>query len=740
MLKVKNILKITNKSSKLLNRTLITSNSFFKKTSEENKLLKANQKHYFSTATIKTDLKSSNINLFNNKNKNSNTDNNNNNNTTTTTNNNNNNTDSINNLNQGRNFSSTIYENASHFIKKNFANMLFVFKYYTQRRTDLLGFVREFYIFFATIDDKFIILLLKKIFVDVENLEFEELDKVCVIVLKKGIRDFEVLRAFKKFIIILPQNFTYANIGNLMLQVDQMGILTNDSHLRKFYSEFVISGLMRLNYNDLIFTFDGLSKVNKVDAYVWNIGQYLILKKFNKLYRINSLRRLVSSFGNVGLKDTAFWKIVDQYIYYNFEKIPQIAIILEIICYVNKNLGCNSLGERTFIKFFNLVVSRKTFKDFKILVNAYEYIKDLSEKTVEFEKSENLNFNNENNNNSIDHRDKESKNKNICLSTESTKSPYIYVSNKSLFFDKLKAHLKNCLETQLDQMDIEIISVLFEKDKNYSKLKDFNSKQLSDKHFSLFLERIDTFPKDWQYKFYFEMGKYDSRFTQYASKLRIDTNNRNNNSYKINSQLNEFNFLMMVKSIKEYEKTEEPNAKFFLAFLINNFNEILNEDLDTKYFELLITLIPFFPNILKILSADLKKKKLNNIINAFIEYKSQVFTKGRDFGNREKNEKNEKENKRKLIGESLESVENNSEICYDKLILLVILNSLNPKKLNLQGELQEIIQNSEQQIKIDISKSYLIQVVGLIYNLSLDDLEAIYKMKFYDSVYDKYVN
>lgn len=739
MLKLKNLLNISNKS--FLNRTLRLNSVFHLNKSlitQKSILTKRSQIKHFSTTTA-----SLNKNTFNNNNNNN------------ILNNNDNNSISNNKNQIQNNFSSTIYENASHYIKykeryltrmenqkfltnletsdlrnsTNFANMLFIFKYYTERRTDLLRFIREFYNLYNIIDDKFLVLLLKKIFADMQNLEFEELDKVCLIVLKKGIRDFEVLSYFKKFIILLPHNFTYANIGNLMLQVDQMNLLTNDSHLRKFYSEFVLSGLIKLNYNDLIFAFDGLSKIKSVDAYVWNIGQYLILKKFNKLYRINSLRRLVSSLCSVGLNETSFWKIVDQYVYYNFEKIPQVAVILELVCFVNKNLGYNSLGERVFMKFFNLVVSRKTFKDFKILVNAFGYIKDNSDievksinnitnnnnKNLDVEKNENFDFSSKNEN--------DGKNKEL-LANSSNKTAYVILPNKNPSLDKIKAHLKVCLETQLDQIDIETISVLFEQDKNY--LKDFNSTLLNDKYFALFIEKIDSFSKDWQFKFYFEMGKYDSRFKQYANKLKIG-----NDSVKINSLVNEFNFLMMIKNIKDYENTQEPNAKFFLANLIQNFNDVLNKDLEAKYFELLIALIPYCPSILKYLNPELKKKKLNQVINGFMEYKNQVFIGNQAFTKKTK-EENENKNKIKIIGE-------NSEIDFDKFIVLKILNNLNPKKLNLQGDLLEIIQNAEL-VKIDIAKSYLIQVISLIYNMSLEDLEKIYNLKFCDSVYDKYVN
>jgi len=706
---LKNFSNITNKN--YIKRLLTDSNINLNPNSEASKFANIFQKHF--SAAIISENSSNKINNINNYN-----------------------------YEQPKNnYTSTIYENASHcfqykekyfarmekqkFLKKeeinelrnsnNFSNLLFVFKYYTERRTDLLRYIREFHNFYNILDDKILVLLLKKIFEDIQNLKFEELDKVCLIVQKKGIRDFEVLSHFKKFIIILPHNFTYANIGNLLLQVDIMGILTNDSYLRKFYSDFLISGLVRLNYNDIIFSFDGLSKIKNVDAYVWAVGQYFILKKFNKLYRINSLRRLVSALNDAQVKDTAFWKIVDQYLYYNSEKIPQINIILEVICFLNSNLGHNSLGERIFVKFFNILTIRKNIRDFKLIVISFQFLKDNTEKIQDAA------INNTNNNNL----------KNMNAKSKVARSPNIIVSNKTQFFDKIKTTFKICLETQLDQMDIDTISFLFDKEKNL--LKDFNSSNINDKYFALFIAKIDSYSKDWQFEFYFEMGKYDSRFKKYAETLKID-----NNSKVINSQVNEFNFLLMIKYIKRYEHTQEPNAKFFLENLIKNFNDILNEDLDIKYFELLISLIPYFPNILKYLSVDLKKKKLNKIIDGFIEYKNHVFI-GRRVLKKEK--KREKENKK--ISENKFDFNNfigeDTEIDYNKLVVLKILNSLNDKKLNLQPDLLIIMRNSEL-IKIDIAKCYLINVVCLIYNLSLEDLEKIYNMKFYDSVYDKYVN
>ena len=224
------------------------------------------------------------------------------------------------------------------------------------------------------------------------------------------------------------------------------------------------------------------------------------------------------------------------------------------------------------------------------------------------------------------------------------------------------------------------------------------------------------------------MAKYDNRFNDNAKFLIISSKSSN-----INLDLNEFNYMLMIEYMKNYENEENSNIQLLLDSVKNNFNQILNEDIDKKYYELLIILIPYFPNILKYLDTSIKKKKLNGIINSFIEYKYEILT--------EKITKNDVENKNQAsdITDLVEFVIQEYDINYDKLILIRILDNLNSKKLNLNENQSQFVNNSDS-IIVDISKSSLIQIIQLCYNFSLNDLEKIYKMKFYNSEYEKFIN
>ncbi len=616
------------------------------------------------------------------------------------------------------NYIYSIYENCDHFLKykekyisrmekenffnrediinlrntENKANLIFSIKYFTTRKSNLLRNIREFFHYYNLLDDRFIFLLLKKIMGDIKQTDFEDIDKLSLIILKKGITDFEILNQFKKILIFDSSRYSYGNLGNILIIADQIGIITNDDYIKKYYSEFIISGLIKLNYNDILFSFDGLSKIKNIDPYVWQIIESFTVKKFNKLYKINSLRRLVSILSSKDVKDTIFWNLTDKYILYNIEKFHQFHVILEIACHLFKNLGFCSLAKNTIEKFFAYTLARKNFKEFKILLIALEYI--------DF----NTNIDNPYNIN-----DKTSKN-----------------SFRANNIEKVKSNFKVCLETNVEELEFEHIDVLFEKDNEL--IKYFNTAAINEKKFENFLKRVSTFSLIQKYKIFFSMAKYDNRFNDNAKFLIISSKSSN-----INLDLNEFNYMLMIEYMKNYENEENSNIQLLLDSVKNNFNQILNEDIDKKYYELLIILIPYFPNILKYLDTSIKKKKLNGIINSFIEYKYEILT--------EKITKNDVENKNQAsdITDLVEFVIQEYDINYDKLILIRILDNLNSKKLNLNENQSQFVNNSDS-IIVDISKSSLIQIIQLCYNFSLNDLEKIYKMKFYNSEYEKFIN
>jgi len=632
-------------------------------------------------------------------------------------------------INKDMNFVGSIYENSYHFLKykekyllrmekenffkredieqlrntDNFANLLFSIRYFTTRKMNLIRNLRDLINFHNLLDDKFLLLILKKIFEDIYIMDFEEIDRLFLIVSKKDFRDLDILNQFKRIILLKSNKIPYSNLGNILILADKMNILTNDPYVSKIYSESLISGLIKLNYNDILYGFEGLARLKNVDPYIWEIIQSFLVKKFNKVYKITSLRRLVNLLSAKNVKDTIFWNLTDKYLLYNFEKIKQIHYLLEIISHVHKNLGYTSIDIYTHTRYFNMIVTKRSLKDFKILIFAY----DIIEGQTKIDK--------------------------YADQIEIDKYKISQIANLKKK-EKLKFHFKFSLETQMQELEYGDIDILFEKEKNY--LSDYNTTVLNDKYFSAFIEQMEKFSNEEKFKVFFEMVKYDSRFIKFAYKINL-----NENSKQQNLQLNEYNLLLLIQYMKAYENEQNPSVKILFEIIKNNFNEILNTDLETKYYELLILMIPYFPNLLKYLSVELKKKKLNKIINSFVTYKNEVFKKNNNFRvqNYENIERKNIDDDDIQMNTELKFFEDNIIIDYDKLIIIKVLNSLNAKKLNLQKEILEIF-NNPKLAKIDLSKSYLLQIILHKFNYSLEDLQNLYNMEFYDSLYDHILN
>lgn len=643
-------------------------------------------------------------------------------------------------------------------------NAIFCIKFFIYEKFNMMSLIYEFSNLYNVIDDEVVLMLLKKIFKNIHCLGFEQYDRVCLIILKKNIRDIEILQGFKKLVILNHNQISYANIGSLIVFCSRMGLLTNDTHLAHFYSELVTSALIRLNYNDFIYSFEALAKLNNVSPYIWQIIENFIVRKFNKLYRINSLRRLVSTLSDKNLYNSNFWHLTDKYILYNAEKIPQMNIILELITNVKKNLGYCSLNDQMQNMYFIRTMNRKVLRDFKLIAQYVEEKFNAPElndagKGIGIAGSE-----------GILNKSPQSFNKGPMSNSNGSSND---TSNNR---EKVKNYFKSSLENEVHILEFEFLEFLFDKNKNY--LQYYNTSGISNKVFSLLIQRFESFSFEEKYKIYFEMGKYDKRFVEYSENLKIFTNKNN----LLKMKFNEFYFSLIVNYLKKYEDEPCENVKELFSVLKSELNEFLSSDLDTKYYELFIALIPYNPSLLKLLDADLKKKKLNKIINSFMEYKNSLFLKKKnlqlDLGS---NTININPSAKKESGsDSIQSdvaltdkaakgfnTVNKSVACtatdategiydkenmkilrkinkeneafdYDKLIILKILNDLNPKKLNLSDDLLYIITNAEN-IYVDISQSKLIQIISLCLNLSIQDIEQFYKMKFHDSVYDKYI-
>ena len=189
---------------------------------------------------------------------------------------------------------------------------------------------------------------------------------------------------------------------------------------------------------------------------------------------------------------------------------------------------------------------------------------------------------------------------------------------------------------------------------------------------------------------------------------------------------------MIIRYLKKYQNEENENINNLLEILIENFNDILKSDLEIKYYQLLIMIIPYYKDILKDITSSVKKEKLNKIINTFMVYKNNIFLENYSEKKYLTAVKDNKEFLRKF------NFDEEREFDFDKLIIIKILNELNPKKLGLDSLHVEMFENSHM-INVDISKSYLLQIISLFYNFSFEDLQGIYNMEFNESKYYDYI-
>ena len=566
---------------------------------------------------------------------------------------------------------------------KNNLNLLFGLKFFDTHNFHNNTIIKDFYYLYKMLDDEFILIFFKKILKS-KHLKFiEDIDKVFEIIIIKGFRDFEILNSIKELIIINSDKLSYINIGNILLFCDRMSILTNDTNLKSFYSDFITTGLIKLNYNDLLYSFDALGKIKNVDNYIWQIIQFFIVKKFNKLYKINSLKRLSQILSAKNIYDTIFCSLTDKYLFYNFDKITGSIIMIEILANIKKMLGKTSVSQTHMIRLLNQSLSRRKLKELKIVILA---LRDGG---------------------FILYKDKK-----------------VSEHDNSVYLQKAKNYFKNSMDEEVDKLEYENISFLIDEELH----SEFNTSLLTEKTFLLMINKIESFSVDEKFRIYFEFGKYDKRFIKHAEKININCNSSGN----INLQINEFNFLLIIRYLKKYQNEENENINNLLEILIENFNDILKSDLEIKYYQLLIMIIPYYKDILKDITSSVKKEKLNKIINTFMVYKNNIFLENYSEKKYLTAVKDNKEFLRKF------NFDEEREFDFDKLIIIKILNELNPKKLGLDSLHVEMFENSHM-INVDISKSYLLQIISLFYNFSFEDLQGIYNMEFNESKYYDYI-
>ena len=185
-------------------------------------------------------------------------------------------------------------------------------------------------------------------------------------------------------------------------------------------------------------------------------------------------------------------------------------------------------------------------------------------------------------------------------------------------------------------------------------------------------------------------------------------------------EITEYYFLNLIKYINLYQNESNENVKNLLIGMKHILNEVLCYDLNIRFYELLIVIIPMYQNTLTFLSTITMKNKLNKHVNSFINYKSDLFI-------------DENLNEKKSANKNAEILRKfgfeNKEFDYNKLILIKILNEFNSEKLNLDKEILDLLENSFE-IEISLEKCSLISDLMYVLDIKLKDLENIYKFKF----------
>ena len=144
----------------------------------------------------------------------------------------------------------------------------------------------------------------------------------------------------------------------------------NDEFTTGYIGKSITSNYTKYNYHQFYTILQTYSLFKNTEKCFWKLMEFEFISKFKRLYKQQTLAKLLESFSNTGIGDFYFWKIVDNYVISNAHHFKSQKNVIIILVSILKNFSSPLLESK-------LIGMIKRF-DLKDLIDLHLYLESIN--------------------------------------------------------------------------------------------------------------------------------------------------------------------------------------------------------------------------------------------------------------------------------------------------------------------------------------------------------------------------